>query len=272
MANTYSKGKVEFLGGLVDLAPDCQLEFPFKVLAEPLDVAAELHGPIVEQLTGEMRNILYEVETEVGNEQRQKAKNGLLNDGEFQERKILDQLKEPYAVNQIAGMRLFFDGLIIDLEHYSERVENWTHEGEQTSLQTLGAFLIGKKWTNNSAIQDRYGLLPLLAGSFIISLIAIAVAVPIGLSAAIYVNQIAGPGQQKFLKPVVEFIESVPSIVLGFLGIAVFSGFLKDLSESAWIDWMPGLPVESRLNMLTAALLLAFMAHSDHFQYLRRRT
>ncbi len=66
-----------------------------------------------------------------------------------------------------------------------------------------------------------HGVLPLFFGSLLISVIALVIAIPLGLGAAVYVNQVARPIEQKFIKPTIEFISAIPSVVLGFFGIAV---------------------------------------------------
>ena len=76
-------------------------------------------------------------------------------------------------------------------------------------------------WLTASSWQDYYGILPLLVGSMLISLVALAIAVPLGVGAGIYINQIATPWEQNFIKPAIEFISAIPSVVLGFFGVAV---------------------------------------------------
>jgi phosphate transport system permease protein len=84
--------------------------------------------------------------------------------------------------------------------------------------------------------------------------------VPLGVGAAIYVNQIATPAEQRFIKPCIEFISAFPSVVLGFFGIAVLGEALRWVSHVSWLSWMPGFPMSERLNILTAGCLLALIA------------
>jgi phosphate transport system permease protein len=74
------------------------------------------------------------------------------------------------------------------------------------------------------------------------------------------VSQFAAGREQEVLKPVIEFIQAIPSVVLGFLGIAFVGEFIKDASHCPLLAWLPGFPIEERLNMATAGVLLAFMA------------
>ena len=129
-----------------------------------------------------------------------------------------------------------------------------------SSWRALGAFLSGKDWLTASDQQDWYGLLPLLTGSLLISAIALFFAVPFGVGAAIYVNQIAGPAERNFIKPYIEFISAIPSVVIGFFGVVVFGESIRLLSQIDALQWVPFFPVQERLNAFTAGCLLALMA------------
>jgi phosphate transport system permease protein len=93
-----------------------------------------------------------------------------------------------------------------------------------------------------------------------VSVVALLIAVPFGVGAAIYVNQVASAREQKLIKPCIEFISAIPSVVLGFFGIAVLGEALRLLSQQAWLSWVPGFPYSERLNILTAGCLLALIA------------
>jgi phosphate transport system permease protein len=126
--------------------------------------------------------------------------------------------------------------------------------------QSFTAFVFGREWLTASFWQDWYGVIPLLVGSLMVSLVALLIAVPLGVGAAIYVNQIATASEQKFIKPCIEFISAIPSVVLGFFGIAVLGQALRLLSQQSWLGWVPGFPYSERLNILTAGCLLALLA------------
>ena len=86
------------------------------------------------------------------------------------------------------------------------------------------------------------------------------IAIPLGVAAAIYVNQLARPVEQALIKPYIEFISAIPSVVLGFFGIAMLGETLRRLSQLPSLSWVPGFPIAERLNASTAACLLALMA------------
>ena len=69
-----------------------------------------------------------------------------------------------------------------------------------------------------------------------------------------------GAMADKFIKPYIEFLSAIPSVVLGFFGIAILGQALRALSQVAWLAWVPGFPYSERLNILTAGCLLALIA------------
>ncbi len=139
-------------------------------------------------------------------------------------------------------------------------LETWDHHRPVPVSQTITAFVFGRQWLTASFWQDWYGIVPLLVGSLMVSIVALALAVPLGVGAAVYVNQIASLREQKIIKPCIEFISAIPSVVLGFFGIAVLGEALRLLSQQSWLSWVPGFPFSERLNILTAGCLLALIA------------
>jgi phosphate transport system permease protein len=139
-------------------------------------------------------------------------------------------------------------------------VERWDSSVPVSAMEAFTAFAFGRQWLTASFWQDWYGVLPLLVGSLLVSTVALALAVPFGVGAAIYANQIATKREQKIIKPAIEFIAAFPSVVLGFFGIAVLGQLLRTLSEQPWLAWVPGFPFSERLNVLTAGCLLALIA------------
>ncbi len=95
-------------------------------------------------------------------------------------------------------------------------------------------------------IENYFGLLPLISGSIIVTLTATAIAVPIGVGTAIYIAEVAPPSARNGLKPLVEILGGVPSVVLGFLGILYFSNLIR-----------VSLVIPTGLTALTGAILLA---------------
>ncbi|MEW5868336.1 MAG: phosphate ABC transporter permease subunit PstC [Chloroflexota bacterium] len=96
------------------------------------------------------------------------------------------------------------------------------------SLPTLGEVplktLFSGRWY---PIEDYFGILPLLGGSLIVTVGAALVAVPVGIGTAIYIAEIAPRWAREVLKPLIEVLGGLPSVVLGLLGILVLSPFLR---------------------------------------------
>lgn len=140
------------------------------------------------------------------------------------------------------------------------RLEEWDYEKPVPWSESFSAFIFGREWITASFWQDWYGILPLLTGSLMVSCVALFLAIPMGVGAAIYINQMARPAEQKIVKPCIEFISAIPSVVLGFFGIAVLGQTLRALSQFESLSWIPGFPFSERLNALTAGCLLALIA------------
>lgn len=141
-----------------------------------------------------------------------------------------------------------------------ERMRTWQWDRPVPAWQAFTAFVFGRQWLTASFWQDWYGIVPLFVGSLMVSAIALSLAVPLGIGAAIYVNQFASAREQQLIKPTIEFISAIPSVVLGFFGIAVLGQALRALSQVEWLAWIPGFPFAERLNALTAGCLLALIA------------
>lgn len=177
--------------------------------------------------------------------------------------------------------------LIQSLPQIEKNMEAWKYDAPVPASTALTSFLFGREWLTASFWQDWYGIVPLLVGSLLVSVIALVIAVPLGISAAIYVSEIAGPRERNFIKPYIEFVSAIPSVVLGFFGIAVLGTALRWISQGGpvspetlaswpwvlrWLPmvvhgvldfaarWVPGFPMSERLNALTAGCLLAFIS------------
>ncbi|HKK19103.1 MAG TPA: phosphate ABC transporter permease subunit PstC [Opitutales bacterium] len=194
--------------------------------------------------------------------------------GEYRE--VITRLKEKLIEANAKADAIAFDNKLIEarvqkfkeLNHiffdsfdaHLEKLDDWDQKSKVSIWQALGAFLAGKDWITASDQQDWYGLLPLLSGSLLISAIAMFFAIPFGVGAAIYVNQIAGPAERNFIKPYIEFVSAIPSVVIGFFGVVVFGEAMRLLSQQEFMQWVPFFPVQERLNAFTAGCLLALMA------------
>lgn len=106
----------------------------------------------------------------------------------------------------------------------------------------IDKFLFGTNWTPLSGVHvgvldpDRVGALPLFAGTLLITLIAMLVAVPVGLFAAIYLSDFAGPGLRAFAKPMLEILAGIPTVVYGFFAAITVAPWLRRFGEVTGLD------------------------------------
>lgn len=113
---------------------------------------------------------------------------------------------------------------------------------------SVSDFLLGTEWYPTSE-PARYGAFPLIIASLFVTLIACVIAIPLSLSIAIYLAELAKPGIREVMKPTIEIIASIPSVVIGFFGMVVMAPFLQDYFN-----------LDTGLNAFNASVMLAFMA------------
>ncbi|HEY9154358.1 MAG TPA: phosphate ABC transporter permease subunit PstC [Opitutaceae bacterium] len=150
-----------------------------------------------------------------------------------------------------------FVGVFPDVE---QKLATWDYMKPVPFYAAFTSFLFGREWLTASFWQDWYGIVPLFVGSLMVSVVALMIAVPLGVASAVYVSQIAKPSEKRFVKPMIEFISAFPSVVLGFFGVVVLGEFIRNVSHASWLSWLPGFPIAERLNVLTAGCLLALIA------------
>ena len=112
-------------------------------------------------------------------------------------------------------------------------------------------FLFGTHWSPTSTPAS-FGLVPLLAGSLLITFIAVAVAGPLGLLSAIYMAEYASRSMRSVLKPMLEILAGVPTVVLGFFAALTVAPLIRNTGESF------GLAVASE-SALAAGLVMGMM-------------
>lgn len=113
----------------------------------------------------------------------------------------------------------------------------------------VGDVLAGTEWYPTATPSPIFGILPLVLGTLWVSFFAILIALPLGLAAAVFMAEVASPRLRKMLKPVIELLNGIPSVVYGFFGLAVIVPFLQHTF---------GLPVGE--SGLAGSIVLAIMA------------
>jgi phosphate transport system permease protein len=116
-------------------------------------------------------------------------------------------------------------------------------EGLPTLREVPLAELVGQRWY---PIEGYFGLMPLIGGTVLVTLGAALMAMPIGIGTAIYVAEVAPRWMREILKPFIEVMAGVPSVVLGFIGMLVLAPYLRIL-----------LDLPTGLSAFSGSLLLA---------------
>ncbi len=114
---------------------------------------------------------------------------------------------------------------------------------------SLSEFLFSLEWYPTSARDVRYGTLGLTVGTLSVTALAMALAVPFGLGAAVYLSEFCSPRVREVLKVVIELLSAIPSVVWGFIGLTVMSRLIVSLT---------GAPVG--VNLLNGGIILALMS------------
>jgi phosphate transport system permease protein len=113
----------------------------------------------------------------------------------------------------------------------------------------LKQFLFSTEWYPTSHSNVRYGVLALFVGTASVTLLAMGIAVPIGLGAAVFVSEFCGKRPREALKIVIELLAAIPSVVWGFIGISVMNPLIQKTFH-----------VQVGLNVFNGAVLLALMS------------
>jgi len=114
---------------------------------------------------------------------------------------------------------------------------------------SIAEFFTSPIWSPSGFKQSQYGILSLLVSTLFVTLIAMAMAIPVGVGAAAYLNQFARKRVAAVIKPSIEMLAAVPSVTIGFLGIVLVGPALADIFD-----------LDNGLNALNGAVLLAVMA------------
>jgi len=110
-------------------------------------------------------------------------------------------------------------------------------------------FLFGTDWNPSAFGEPAWGIASLVVGTLMIAIFSLIIGVPFGLCIATYLSEIAAPRTREFLKPVVEMIASIPSVILGLLGLLYLSPLVANVFQ-----------LSNGINAMTASILVAIAA------------
>jgi phosphate transport system permease protein len=112
---------------------------------------------------------------------------------------------------------------------------------------SLAQFFLDTRWTPLFASR-RFGIWPLVNGTLLVSFIALLVALPLGLLAAIFMSEYASPGVRGWLKPILEVLAGIPTVVYGYFALTFITPWLQKIFPQTQI-----------FNALSAGLVMGFM-------------
>ncbi len=111
-------------------------------------------------------------------------------------------------------------------------------------------FLFGTNW--NAQTGQNFGAVPLFFGTFMIALLAMCVAVPVGLFSAIYLSEYASPRFRSWVKPILELLAGIPTVVYGFFAATLIAPLVRGFAE--WLNALPFTPDNFLAAQPTSAL------------------
>ena len=109
-------------------------------------------------------------------------------------------------------------------------------------------FIFGTYWYPTSDPPD-FGIFPMIIGSLVVTILSAAISIPLGVMTAVYLAEIATVKIRELVKPIVELLAALPSVVIGFFGMVIVAPFLQNI-----------LDIPTGLNIFNASLMLAFMS------------
>ena len=109
-------------------------------------------------------------------------------------------------------------------------------------------FVFGHYWYPTDDPAD-FGIFPLIVASMAVTGLSSLISIPLGVMTAIYLAEVASPRMREWVKPIVELLAALPSVVIGFFGMVIVAPFLQGL-----------LDIPTGLNLFNASVMLAFMS------------
>jgi phosphate transport system permease protein len=136
------------------------------------------------------------------------------------------------------------------------------------ALPSIGAYGFAFLWTQAwNPVKNLFGALPAIYGTIVTSLIAMAIAVPVGLGIAIFLTELCPPWARRPIGTLIELLAAIPSIIYGIWGLFVLAPVLQDTVQPMLVDTLGALPILGALfagpplglGILTAGFILAMM-------------
>ena len=102
-------------------------------------------------------------------------------------------------------------------------------------MRSFWYFITGSEWTPG-VVGSKFGAVPIFAGTFVITIIALSVAIPIGLGSAVYMSEYASPKLRDYLKPILEVLAGIPTVVYGFFAAITVAPFIVKAANAVGLE------------------------------------
>jgi phosphate transport system permease protein len=183
----------------------------------------------------------------------------------FTRRKVASDFRARHSVEQITMGLMIACSIIAVLTTVGIILSLIFESFRFFSLVPFTEFFFGTRWEPQIAIradqvagQGAFGWIPVMMGTLVITVIALTVAIPVGLFSAIYLNEFASPRVRAVIKPVLEVLAGVPTIVYGFFALLVVAPALRSLGADLGIELSPNTALAAGTVM--AIMLIPFIS------------
>ena len=173
---------------------------------------------------------------------------------EFRARNVVERIVLALLITAASLAILTTVGIVLSMAFETRNffgMHNWTD------------FFFGSTWAPNFRGDSELSILPLLWGTLYISVIALFVAVPVGLFAAIYLSEYAGPKTRSFAKPLLEILAGIPTIVYGLFALLTVGPFLMNVFGAQGyfgLGWMSGATAVLTAGLVMGIMLIPFVS------------
>ncbi len=131
---------------------------------------------------------------------------------------------------------------------YMQEISSNTKEIATKNIE-ITDFVLGKEWLPTTTPSPLFGIVPLVLGTLLVSFLAILIALPLGLGVAIYLSEIASNKVRGIIRPAIELLAGIPSVVYGFFGLVIIVPIVQKVGN-----------ISAGETAFTGSLILAIMA------------
>jgi len=146
-------------------------------------------------------------------------------------RTVKRQSKARFLSDRIARYLVFIDGMVSFLILLAIAVFTAQEGLPLFSQVNIMSFLFSTEWRPT---QGEFGILPMIIGSIYVTLLALFIAVPLGVACAIFLSEVAPLAVQRYFRPLVQLLVGIPSVVYGLVGMVIIVPFIREFGGSGY--------------------------------------